>query len=189
MRRPLLGLSLLLLFGCGASPSDETKDGPNCSAQTDCDLEWRKVCEDGYCSAMLPANGQTGADGQSIYSNKLNIALKRKPKGHESWSFRVLVVYPVTPSGKTVACSGIETAEALLDAQAYNLTASPFEGKVPTGDVIKTLVSLNGPGRVVYVEIYDGPLRENPNVVGIGCLENPIPNEDNVIGMSVRTPA
>lgn len=193
MSRVLVCVSVLVLAACGVTPSEESRDDRNCTAQTDCDPDWRKVCEDGYCSATLPANSEMDAEDKVfIYASQLNIGLDRKVKySDDKVSFRAVVVYPVTPEGKTVTCSNIASYEQLGDPSKYNLTARPWEKsnlKLPQGQVIQGQVFLNGPGRVLYVEIYDGALEENPKVVGVACLENAAPNEDGKIGMTAKPP-
>lgn len=183
--RFLLCASVLAFSACGGAHSgDPDDDGRNCSAQTDCDDAWRKVCEDGYCSGMLPANTEMGTDEKFVYQSKLIIALDRKIKYRKGMSFRAAVAYPVTPAGATVDCATIESYEVLSDPSKYNLTNRPQEEDIK-GEVTRTLVYLNGPGRVLYVELYDAPLSENPNVVGVACLEDPVPTEDGKIGMTV----
>ena len=174
MRR-LLAMGALALAACG--PTTDGPDGGDpaipCATQTDCSSERRKVCEDGFCSAQLADNSDHFRD------LSLDLATGVKLQGPQA--LRVFVVYPVTPNGDTVLCDEIASYEELNDPARFNLTASPLEIRIlQPNDVIQTGIFVNGPGRVVYAEIYNAQLNDSPQRIGIGCVED-VPESGRII--------
>jgi hypothetical protein len=164
MNQTLAVLLAATVLACGATT---TPDGRSpCTAQTTCSLETTKVCEAGFCSPPLPAN--------TAETLRLDVSTIVFSEPH---SFRVAVVYPITPDGKTVKCDGIPSMQALKDPAKFNLTATVSQSQMPQGDAITYGVFINGLGRVVYVEAYSETPSElngttTPTVVGVGCLED-----------------
>lgn len=186
MNRLLLAGALCIL-GCGTpvDQGDPQGDRDSCASQFDCDPERRRVCEAGYCSALLPRNSSEGGEGEQIYFRSLVIDVTRlRPK--QPKALRAFVVYPITPGGRTVTCADIASAEALASPSDFNLTVAPVEQNITLpGDVIRTAIHVNGPGRLLHVTMYDSVLNDAPAVIGTGCIESGSIPETGTIGMTM----
>lgn len=183
--RYLLTAAALALSACSTGPGDVDGERVPCVSQSECDPNRRKVCEDGYCSALLPENTELDGDNKSLYMRNLSISAWNI-RFQKRESLRAYVIYPVTPDGRTVRCSDIASYEELNDPSRYNLTVAPVETRIQNpGHAFQTLVFVNGPGRILYVEIYNAPLYDSPDRVGVGCLEAGEIPESGVIGMEI----
>src|SRR5262249_38606405 len=151
--RALLVLAVLAMLSCGAPVDNRVP----CSSQTTCDAQNRKVCDTGFCSAALP-------DISKHYEN-LYFSVPAQVQIANPKAYRVAILYATTPGGKTVRCPGATLAAnqvaipgmaALVDASKFNqtapLTESQFHNSIQGHDLVQTAGSVNGSGRVVYVE-------------------------------------
>lgn len=184
--RYLLTAAALALTACSIGPDEIEENLVPCGSQTECDTNRRKVCEDGYCSALLPDNSALGSNNESLYLRSLNIDVQ-KVQLQGPQSLRAYVIYPVRPDGSSVLCADITSHAELDDGTLFNLTTSPLESRITNpSQVIQTNVFVNGPGRVLYVEIYNRPLNDSPDRIGVGCLEAGEIPETGKIGMTVK---
>lgn len=174
MTRALFVLaSAALLVACGTG-DDPDKVRVPCTSQLACEhgKEHNAVCEAGYCSDKLPE-----PTGLATF----NMGLSNSVKGQQPKSFRAFVIYPIRPDGSQVKCpagNGKLALAPLFDPTQTNLSAYPLEtGITNVNDVVISALWVNGPGRVVYAELYAAPLDlthpgdEGP-AIGAGCLEN-----------------
>lgn len=177
--------AVLAFSACSTGPGDTDGERVPCVSQEECDTNLRKVCEDGYCSALLPENTALGPNNESLYLRSLNIDVQ-KVQLQGPQSLRAYVIYPVAPDGRSVVCADIGSYEDLKDASRFNLTTSPLESRISNpNQVIQTSVFVNGPGRLLYVEIYNRPLNDSPDRIGVGCIESGKIKESGTIGLVV----
>jgi hypothetical protein len=156
---------------------DAKGSGENCSAQSKCGMGVRRVCDDGTCSDVLP--------DLSAHLQTLTLSLPFAVRNASPKALRVAVVYSKTPDGRRVVCPGTATGPGdvdlpgiagLSDDRVFNLTAETTQVSLRSvSDVITTSVQLNGPGRLVYVELFRTTVPEDDPVSGgapiaAGCL-------------------
>jgi len=164
------GLLLLVLGACGTSGSGSPSTP--CTSRLDCPggTDFGAACEGGYCSAPF-APGYLATLTMGVRSTTLRLQGIR--------SLRIFAIHPTTPGGATLKCPAPGTLADLNDPVKTNLSASVTERNYAlTGgaDTIQTGVFLNGPGRLVYVEVYrndlnlQAPGEEGP-AIGTGCVE------------------
>ena len=181
MRRWLaMGLGALLA-SCGGSATD---DRVPCTAQSKCGMGVQRVCDDGYCSDVLP--------DLAAHMQTVTLTLPVQVRLAAPQGLRVAVVYPKTPDGKRVVCPGTATGSdvaitgmsALADDKRFNLTATTSQLALRSvSDSITTAANINGPGRLIYVELYRTSVSADDPVSGgaplaVGCLANAPYNDD-----------
>jgi hypothetical protein len=162
-----------LAAACAGSEAD---DRAPCTAQSKCGMGVRRVCEDGYCSDVLP--------DLAAHMQTLTLSLPVQVRLAAPQGLRVAIVYPKTPDGRRVVCPGTATGtdlaipgmSALADDKLFNLTATTAQLALRSvSDSITTAANINGPGRLVYVELYRTAVSEDDPVSGgapiaTGCL-------------------
>ncbi|MFM2151968.1 MAG: hypothetical protein RL199_403 [Pseudomonadota bacterium] len=169
-----------LAIGLGALAAScgglETDDQMPCTAQSKCGMGVRRVCDDGYCSDVLP--------NLSDHLQTLTLSLPVQVRLAAPQGLRVAIVYPKTPDGRRVVCPGTATGTdlaipgmgGLSDDRRFNLTATTSQLPLRSvSDSIITAANINGPGRIVYVELYRTAVSEDDPVSGgapiaAGCL-------------------
>ncbi len=158
---------------CGGSGTD---DRVPCTAQSKCGMGVQRVCDDGYCSDVLP--------DLAAHMQTLTLSLPVQVRLAVPQGLRVAIVYPKTPDGRRVVCPGTATGNdlaipgmsGLSDDKLFNLTASTSQLALRSvSDTITTAVNINGPGRLVYAELYRTSVSEDDPVSGgapiaVGCL-------------------
>lgn len=171
--RPFVGAVVLSVLACGTVTPDPRVP---CTSQLTCDQEHRKVCEAGFCSPALP--------DVAAHLENLSMSLPVSVRLANPVAMRAAVLYPITPDGRTVVCPGAPGANQvaisgmvpLNDAAKFNLTSSMLETPLRSvSDTVTTGIMVNGPGRVVYVEIYAEPVTPGDPAsggapVGTGCV-------------------
>jgi hypothetical protein len=162
----------LALAACGADEPPDTR--VPCASQAACGDAYLSFCEQGYCTPPLP-------DVAAVRVLDLDVNYQVRLK--QLQAARVTVVYANTPDGKRVTCPGkaagpgdvaIPSMAALFDRAKFNLAWNIMKfdfTKSTTGMPVR----INGPGRLVYVELYEEIPKENEPAsggppVGVGCL-------------------
>jgi hypothetical protein len=162
-----------VVASCGGT---ETDDRLACTAQSKCGMGVRRVCDDGYCSDVLP--------DLAAHMQTLTLTLPVQVRLAAPQGLRVAIVYPKTPDGRRVVCPGTATGNdvaipgmsGLGDDKLFNLTASTSQLALRSvSDNITTAANINGPGRIVYVELYRTAVSGDDPVSGgapiaTGCL-------------------
>ena len=166
---------------CGGSATD---DRIPCTAQSKCGMGVKRVCDDGYCSDVLP--------DLAAHMQTLTLSLPVQVRLAAPQGLRFAVVYPKTPDGRRVVCPGTATGNdvaipgmsGLADDKLFNLTAATSQLALRSvSDSITTAANINGPGRLVYVELYRTAVSEDDPVSGgapiaTGCLADAPYNDD-----------
>ena len=111
------------------------------------------------------------------------------------------MLYARTPDGKRVVCPGkaaapddvaIPSMAALYDRAKFNVTAPMLEMPLRSlNDTIQTAVGVNGPARVLYVELYGDAVTQNEPESGgpplaVGCLADvPFADDPNAVQVTL----
>lgn len=175
-RRVLPLIALAALACAPADPFDLPDLGDECVSQDDCSPYYGQTCEAGVCVEQ--------AENES---RRLRVDV-REVKFLNPRSFRVFVLHPTAPDGTTVRCESL-TPSVVRDRARVNRTAPPAElnpGTLGAGQLsYNTLVSLNAPGRLVFVEVFSEAISQSApgaegEPIGIGCVEDArFPVEDD----------
>lgn len=166
---------LVLTASCSSAAGPSDSPVP-CDTQATCGDDYRKVCENGFCGAELP-------EAVSTTVRPIELSIPTAVRLKELKSMRVAVVYPTTPDQKKVVCPGgtpaageveIPSVAALFDRAKFNLTWE-IMGLHITPSTTGTGVSINGPGRLIFVELYEDAVTEGVAdsggaPVGRGCV-------------------
>lgn len=179
----LLGFAVLALVASSCGDASETR--VPCTSQAQCGVEQRRVCEQGFCGALLP--------DPSLHLETLTMTVPVTVRLAEPKSLRAAVLYAHTPDGKHVVCPGkaaasndvaIPSMAALYDRAKFNVTAPMLEMPLRSlNDTIQTAVGVNGAGRVLYVELYADSVTQNEPesggpAIAVGCLAD-VPYADD----------